>query len=757
MASTRRRSWLTLAVTGCMLAAAGVCGAQYPQAGVPQPPSSRTGDPPGRVGRLSIIDGPVSFLAAGAEGWAEAEPNRPVTTGDGLWADNAGRAEIDIGSTALRLSGQTEVDVLRLNDHWLQLRVPQGTLSQRVRVLARDQDDETDTPNAAVTLTQAGEYRVSVSPDGATTTVTVWSGEADVTAAGSTFPVKARQVATIHGEGQLTYDLTDAGAPDEFDSWARGRDARADQATAARRYVSEDTPGVADLDPYGRWDTDVDYGPVWYPNTVDAGWAPYRQGHWVWVGRWGWTWVDDAPWGFAPYHYGRWANVRGRWGWSPGRVVEEPTYAPALVVFVGGEGWNVGAASGARAGVAWFPLAPEEVYYPAYTTGADYRQRINVTNVTNVTIINNTTNVTNVTYRNRGVAGAVTAVPTQVFVSAQPVRRAVVEVPSKDLAAAHVVVAAPIAPTTASLVAGVPARRPPPAALATRQAVATHAPPPAPVPFTVQQRQLEGNGGRPLTPTQLATLRPAAPAAGPAVVPVRSAVVGSAGAQKLTPARPALPVTPQPATKVFAAPPATPVTPPAVPQAAKLQPAQPPSAQPPRAPEPGPKAAQAPPPAAAPALPAQGAKPGLPPAQKPPTPAPPAQAAELGQRPAPKPPAAAPARPAQATPLDQSYQAERAATEARHRQEFAKPPAGESPAALAQRQEAEDQDLSQRYQQARTQGTTALPPKEAPKAPTPVEKAPLGAQKPVAKAPPKAQEPAAKAPPKAQTQEGEMH
>jgi hypothetical protein len=732
------------------LVAANVCGAQYPQAGVPQAPSSRTGDPPGRVGRLSIIDGPVSFLAAGAESWAEAEPNRPITTGDGLWADNAGRAEIDIGSTALRLSGQTEADILRLNDHWLQVRVPQGTLSERVRLLAPDQDDETDTPNAAVTLAQAGEYRVSVSPDGATTTVTVWSGEADVTAAGSTFPVKARQVATIHGEGQLTYDLTDAGAPDEFDSWARGRDARADQATAARRYVSEDTPGVADLDPYGRWDTDANYGPIWYPSTVDAGWAPYRQGHWVWVGRWGWTWVDDAPWGFAPYHYGRWANVGGRWGWSPGRVIAEPTYAPALVVFVGGQGWNVGAGSASRAGVAWFPLAPGEVYYPSYTTGADYRQRINVTNVTNVTVINNVTNVTEVTYRNRGVAGAVTAVPTQVFVSAQPVRRAVVEVPAKDLASAHVVVAAPVAPTTASLVAGVPARRPPPVALATRQAVATHAPPPAPVPFTAQQRQLEGNGGRPLTPAQLAMLRPAAPAAGPAAMPVRSAVVAGPGAQKLTPARPALPVTPQPATKVFAAPPVTPVAPPAVPQAAKPQPAQPPRAR-----EPGPKAAQTPPPAAAPAPPVQAAKPAPPPAQKPPTSAPPAQAAELGQRPAPKPPTAAPSPPAQpaqttarppATPLDQSYQAERAATEARHRQEFAKPPAGESPAALAQRQEAEDQDLTQRYQQARTQGTPTLPPKGA---------APVIAQKPAVKAPPKAQKPAERAPPKAQNQEGD--
>ena len=66
----------------------------------------------------------MSFLAASADSWAVAEPNRPVTTSDRLWADQSARAEIDIGSTTVRLSSQTELDVLRLNDDWLQMRVP---------------------------------------------------------------------------------------------------------------------------------------------------------------------------------------------------------------------------------------------------------------------------------------------------------------------------------------------------------------------------------------------------------------------------------------------------------------------------------------------------------------------------------------------------------------------------------------------------------------------------------------------------------
>ena len=53
---------------------------------------------------------------------------------------------------------------------------------------------------------------------------------------------------------------------------------------------------------------------------LPAGWAPYSTGHWAWVRPWGWTWVDDAPWGFAPFHYGRWVYHRNTWCWAPGTL-----------------------------------------------------------------------------------------------------------------------------------------------------------------------------------------------------------------------------------------------------------------------------------------------------------------------------------------------------------------------------------------------------------------------------------------------------
>ena len=120
------------------------------------------------------------------------------------------------------------------------------------------------------------------------------------------------------------------------------------------------------MDDNGDWRPDPGYGNVWYPR-VAAGWAPYREGHWAWIAPWGWTWVDDEPWGYAPFHYGRWLSIRGRWGWVPGPPEVRPVYAPALVVFVGGGG-------GFGGNMGWFPLGPREVYVPSYRGESRVRQ-----------------------------------------------------------------------------------------------------------------------------------------------------------------------------------------------------------------------------------------------------------------------------------------------------------------------------------------------------------------------------------------------
>ena len=131
---------------------------------------------------------------------------------------------------------------------------------------------------------------------------------------------------------------------DDFERWFLRRAERFGSTNS--RYMDRRLSYWSDdLDSYGSWSVQPEYGNVWFPRTVAAGWVPYRDGHWAWIDPWGWTWVDDAPWGFAPFHYGRWAYFDRGWGWVPGPRTVRPVYAPALVAFVGGSGFSVAVSS----------------------------------------------------------------------------------------------------------------------------------------------------------------------------------------------------------------------------------------------------------------------------------------------------------------------------------------------------------------------------------------------------------------------------
>ena len=472
-------------------------------------------DPPGRVGRLNYISGPVSFQPAGVTDWVDADVNRPLTTGDQIWVGDGGRAEIHVGSTALRLDSNTAFQFLNLDDQTIQIQLSQGTLTVRVRNLAQNQNLELDTPSLAFTVLRPGEYRIGADPDSQTTTVTVRDGDGEVTGGGQTFPVYARQQAIVVGGDQITYNLVAAPGADEWDQWSSSRDRREEQSLSAR-YVSREVGGYEDLDQYGSWASQPGYGQVWMPTTVAAGWAPYHDGHWAWIAPWGWTWVDDAPWGFAPYHYGRWASFGGRWGWVPGPYGVTPLYAPALVGWVGGgrggSGFSLSFSFGNAAAVGWFPLGPREPYFPSYRVSSGYFGRVNNTNtvINNTTINNyyndsrnsNNTAIANIRYANQTVPNAVMAVPQDRFANGHRVAESARAVSGAQLATARFAAAPEIAPQRASVLgprAGEASRAPrPPASVLSRPVVARTAPPPAAVPFERQQTALQQNPGRPL-------------------------------------------------------------------------------------------------------------------------------------------------------------------------------------------------------------------------------------------------------------------
>ena len=472
-------------------------------------------DPPSRVGRLSYLGGSVSFRPGDVDDWGSATINYPLHSGDHLWTDNDARAEITVGSSAFRLAPQTAFAFLALDDRSVQVRLSQGSLDVRVRDLGDDQNLEIDTPGGAVTVLRPGVYRVDVDSSGDTTAVTVRQGDAEVSVAGSAFVVHRQQTAAVVGNDSPTYDIQDAIRSDDWEDWCASRDRRWDDSRSAR-YVSRGVNGYEDLDDNGDWRDTPDYGAVWVPRTVAVGWAPYRYGHWAWVEPWGWTWIDDASWGFAPFHYGRWVYIDGGWAWVPGRVVARPVYAPALVAFVGGRNWSV--AIGVGQSVAWFPLAPEEPYVPAYRVSNTYVRNVNVTNVTNITNINVTNvNVTNINYRNRRQPDAVTVVSHETFVESHPVDRGVIVVPRERLEQAQVVGSARVTPTRQSVLAqpAIIAVHQPPQAVQTREVIVRRQPPPPPVSFAEREQTLRQQPGRPLDPGALGRLRARTPDAAP--------------------------------------------------------------------------------------------------------------------------------------------------------------------------------------------------------------------------------------------------
>lgn len=500
-------------------------------------------DPPGRVARLSYTYGAVSFQPAGEDDWFPADFNRPLTTGDHVFADPSATGELELGTGTLLLGSQTALDILNLDDSAVQLRLTEGTLLIRLRTLGDQESFEVDTPNLAFSLLRTGLYRIQVKPDQATTLVTVRAGDGELNGPDQAFTVHAGQLIQVSGDNPPNYQTLGLPAPDTLDNFSEQREQREQQLTAAR-YCSRDMIGYQDLDKYGSWRNTPGYGMAWVPNAMPAGWAPYHFGHWVWVDPWGWTWVDDAQWGFAPFHYGRWAYVGSSWAWIPGPMAERPVYAPALVAWVGGGG-------GFGAGVAWFPLGPHEVFVPTYRTSPTYLTQINVTNTVIVNRVNITNvNVTNVSYVNRTAPGAIMAVQRDAFVSARPVQSARIDVRPEMARSAAVVATVGVAPTRASLVRapapGANIARPP-AAIASRAVVAKRAPPPPPVPFAQKQAALASNGGRPLDTGQVRQIRQTQPPPPrPVVRTVQARPVGQAPPQVSSrPAPPAAAAPPQ--------------------------------------------------------------------------------------------------------------------------------------------------------------------------------------------------------------------
>jgi hypothetical protein len=319
-------------------------GGAVPALAQPAPPPGAAApesgaDPSTLAGRLSDLSGTVSYHAAGADQWSPATQNFPVTSGNAYWTEPQASATIEIGDDELVMDGGTELDVTTLDQSQFTASLPQGAIFLGLRDLPDGQALNITTPRGAVQITQPGQYEIVAGDTNNPTSVTVVTGAAHVTATGVDLNVTANMTGAVTGADTFQGGVA-AAQQDQFLQTQIARfapPAAAQQAAppAVAQQVRYMTGG-RQLAQYGSWSQTQQYGQLWYPNNVAAGWAPYQDGHWSYVAPWGWTWVDAEPWGFAPFHYGRWINDGGRWGWMAGAPGVEygggyPVYAPALV------------------------------------------------------------------------------------------------------------------------------------------------------------------------------------------------------------------------------------------------------------------------------------------------------------------------------------------------------------------------------------------------------------------------------------------
>jgi len=161
------------------------------------------------------------------------------------------------------------------------------------------------------------------------------------------------------------------------------------------------------LESYGDWIEVGDYGYCWQPRDIASEWRPYTVGEWVYTDA-GWTWDSDEPYGWATYHYGRWAHLaRHGWVWVP-----DTEWGPSWVSWRHGDrytGWaplppeshvSVGVSLGGWVD-AYFDVGPTAYsFVETRYLGAPRLASVLVPPRQNITVINETRNVTNISVVN---------------------------------------------------------------------------------------------------------------------------------------------------------------------------------------------------------------------------------------------------------------------------------------------------------------------------------------------------------------------
>ena len=294
--------------------------------------------------RVRYFEGSVTVQRVHAAQTSAALVNLPVDAGDRLWTELQGRAELTFGDgTTVWLDHLTTVDVValpRASEGDTIIRLWGGSLiierPSAYSLIA--QAFRVDTVEATIVMLPQGSYRIDLD-DEHRGWLSVRDGTATINAGGLTKTVAAGQT-TYVAPGTAPDEVVsfNTAGHDDFSGWQVQRSmavAETQDYARDRGYVPEETRQYAgDLERNGDWVYYDDFAAYAWRPSVPVGWAPYRNGRWVFSYS-GWTWVPYATWGWATSHYGRWHHtpIYG-WVWFPGSV-----YSPGWVSWYAGSGY----------------------------------------------------------------------------------------------------------------------------------------------------------------------------------------------------------------------------------------------------------------------------------------------------------------------------------------------------------------------------------------------------------------------------------
>ena len=184
------------------------------------------GRPPERAAVLQYMSGEVSVAPSATSQWTAARLNQPLMPSEYVWTATNSRAEINVGDGFIRMNSEASLTVVALSFSNVQISVNQGEVSLTVFRLPPGEIYEIDTPNATLTVTKTGFYRVVVKPEEEQTLVTTRKGSIVATGGGPAVTINSGQQASFLNGNSLQHTAQKAPPPDGFEDWASVRDKR---------------------------------------------------------------------------------------------------------------------------------------------------------------------------------------------------------------------------------------------------------------------------------------------------------------------------------------------------------------------------------------------------------------------------------------------------------------------------------------------------------------------------------------------------